>query len=1079
MLAVLLLRAGRVVSRTQLIDGLWGDSPPPTAAKAVNVYVSQMRKTLARNGVEAIATRPPGYVLTTDPEALDAARFERLAAAARERERAGEVEAAAALMGEALELWRGPALAGIELESEGRDDVARLDQLRLAAELDLVDYKLTLGEHEQLVPELERLAAQHPLDERIRGQLLLALYRSGRQAEALGAYRDARATLVNELGLEPSAPLQRLEQAILNHDPSLEAPTGVARRGSMQPVRRRRRAAAISAVIVLAVLATAAWRSLSDRANVLHVDADSVGVIDGDHASVLASLSVPARPVALAVGMHAVWLSTSRGALVRSDFAHPDRIASLLVGGRPGAIALARGSVWMLDADRGQLDRIDPTTQRVVKTIRVGNGPTAIASGFDALWIANELDGTLVRADAVTGATRTIPVGQHPDGVAVGAGSVWASDAGRSVVLRIQPGVGVVAAINVGSAPGALAYDGNSVWVANRDDGTVARIEPGSNSVQATIPIGSSADGVAVAGRSLWAISTADGTLARIDPATSRVVRTWKLGSSPAALAGEGSRLVVATQVAGGTHRGGTLRLVGDDGQPVTLDPATWWSSTGWSFLSVTNDGLLTVRRTPGSSGLQIVPDLARAAPLIREGGRSYTFQLRSGIRYSDGRPVRASDVRASFERLWKLRSPAESPELRLGLVGETRCSTGRRCDLSRGIRVDDTSGTVTFRLVRPNALFQRLLTLPFYDVLPMGTPARDGRLLPATGPYRITRFVPGRSVEAERNPLFRVWSTAAQPAGYPDRIAWLLRASDRASVAKVLDGGADYAVTTGPRPDVATISERHAAQVHNEPFPWLFYLFLNTHVAPFDDANVRRALNLAIDRRRIIDLAGGPLVARPTCQIIPPSFAGYRASCPYTIDPNPAGTWIAPDLDRARALLRKAGTPRTRVIVSTLHDPVRIAIGRYVTGLLRTLGFRAELLAFDDISSYYGYVSDSRHHAQIGLAGWGPDIRDPSAFFEPVLTCASYVPRSAVNANLAGYCDRRTDIDIRRAETLAATNPGASSELWAAIDRRIGMASPWVPLYATRWTDVLSNRLGNYEYNPMFGFLIDQAWVQ
>src|SRR5262245_49913422 len=132
-LAVLLLHAGQVVSRTQLIDGLWGDSPPPTAAKAVNVYVSQVRRTLARHGAEPIRTRAPGYVL--DVDALDAMRFQHLAATARDRERAGELEAAAAVMREALGLWRGPALAGIELEGEGRDAVAHLGELRLSAEL--------------------------------------------------------------------------------------------------------------------------------------------------------------------------------------------------------------------------------------------------------------------------------------------------------------------------------------------------------------------------------------------------------------------------------------------------------------------------------------------------------------------------------------------------------------------------------------------------------------------------------------------------------------------------------------------------------------------------------------------------------------------------------------------------------------------------------------------------------------------------------------------------------------------------------------------------------------------------------
>jgi predicted ATPase/DNA-binding SARP family transcriptional activator len=229
LLALLLLRAGAVVSRERLIEELWGESPPPTAGKALNVYVSQLRKTLARNGDSAIATRPPGYVLEVEPERVDAARFERLVAEARERVSAGDVAAASRLLREALALWRGPALHGIELEAAARNEIGRLDELRLAAQMDRIDCELSLGFHEQLLGELEALVVEQPLRERLRGQLMLALYRSGRQADALRCYREARETLVGELGIEPSMPLQRLERAILNQDPALEAPAGIPR----------------------------------------------------------------------------------------------------------------------------------------------------------------------------------------------------------------------------------------------------------------------------------------------------------------------------------------------------------------------------------------------------------------------------------------------------------------------------------------------------------------------------------------------------------------------------------------------------------------------------------------------------------------------------------------------------------------------------------------------------------------------------------------------------------------------------------------------------------------------------------
>ena len=227
-LAVLLLHANEFVSRERLIDELWGESPPPTARKAVNVYVSQLRKVLARNGLDPIATADGGYRLEVDAERLDTARLQQLLATARERAAAGELEAAAELLREALTLWRGPTLAGLLLESHGRDEVAQLDELRLTALMDRIDCDLALGRHEEVLSELHVLVGEHPLRERLRAQLMLALYRAGRQADALEAYQQAREVLVEELGIEPSPGLQRLQKGILSQDEALELPAGIA-----------------------------------------------------------------------------------------------------------------------------------------------------------------------------------------------------------------------------------------------------------------------------------------------------------------------------------------------------------------------------------------------------------------------------------------------------------------------------------------------------------------------------------------------------------------------------------------------------------------------------------------------------------------------------------------------------------------------------------------------------------------------------------------------------------------------------------------------------------------------------------
>ncbi len=227
-LAILLLHANELVARERLIDELWGESPPPTARKAVNGYVSQLRKALTRNGRDPITTVDGGYRIEVDAERLDTTRLQHLLAAARERASAGELEAAAELLREALALWRGPTLAGLLLESHGRDQVAQLDELRLTALMDRIDYELALGRHEEVLGELQVLVGEHPLRERLRGQLMLALYRADRQAEALEAYQQAREVLVEELGIEPSPALQRLQKGILIQDPALELPAGIA-----------------------------------------------------------------------------------------------------------------------------------------------------------------------------------------------------------------------------------------------------------------------------------------------------------------------------------------------------------------------------------------------------------------------------------------------------------------------------------------------------------------------------------------------------------------------------------------------------------------------------------------------------------------------------------------------------------------------------------------------------------------------------------------------------------------------------------------------------------------------------------
>src|SRR3954449_10144580 len=262
LLTYLLIHANEVVSAEQLIDELWGEQAPATAMKSVHVYVSQLRKALHANG-DLLVTRGSGYVLTLHDGDLDTQRFARRLAEAQQALEDGDARAAAGAARAALELWRGPALYDVAYESFAQTEAARLDELRLVAFETRIDADLVLGEHARLVGELEALVAEHPLRERCRAQLMLALYRCGRQSEALDVYRDARRLMIDELGIEPASELRELEQKILAQDPDLASPRlwrPAARRRAPETPRGERRGGRllVAGALLLGIAATLA-----------------------------------------------------------------------------------------------------------------------------------------------------------------------------------------------------------------------------------------------------------------------------------------------------------------------------------------------------------------------------------------------------------------------------------------------------------------------------------------------------------------------------------------------------------------------------------------------------------------------------------------------------------------------------------------------------------------------------------------------------------------------------------------------------------------------------------------------------
>ena len=816
-----------------------------------------------------------------------------------------------------------------------------------------------------------------------------------------------------------------------------------------------------------------------------HVDANAVGLISSATGKISEEVPVGATPSHLAVGEGAVWVTNADDDTVsRIDPVKRTVVQTIPVGSSPSGITTGNGAVWVANSLDGTVSRIDPRTNTVVQTIDVGNGPLGIAYAAGSVWVANTGDDTITKIDADSGRVKKTPLSIAATELAFGDGTLWASQRAANRVARIDPNTGKLAAtIPVGNGPTGIAFGDGAAWVANSLDGTVSRIDPDTNSVASTIGVGDGPTAVAVDRRAVWVSSQFDGTLARIDPRKNQVVRHLSVGNRPQGLATSGGNVLVAVRHSGAGHRGGTLRMRMNrrlHSNPIdSIDTAVAYLTTSWPILRMTGDGLVAFDQASGLAGTQLVPDLAVSLLAPTDGGRTYAFRLRNGIRYSNGRQVEASDFRTTFERDFRIGTPTTYYD---GIVGAARCRRiPKRCDLSRGIIADDAARTVTFHLVAADPEFLYKLALPFAYVVPAGTPPHDvgTRPLPATGPYRIASYRPKQALELVRNRYFHEWSQAAQPDGYADGIVLRIGGTADEAISDVVGGKADVLFLSEPASQsrLAELETRYASQVHTNPGKATQALFLNTRVAPFNRPDVRRALNYAADRAAALQAAGGPDGAQPTCQILPPGFPGYRPYCPYTAGSTIRGRWTAPDLAKARALVARSGTRGMKITVWSWTQAQ--GYNEFAVKLLRSLGYRTSTKVVGD--AYFNAVADSRNKAQIGFAGWQPDYPAASDFFRPTFGCASFVPDSgAQNTNIAEFCNARIDRQIEQASSEQATNPAAARGMWERVDRKIVEQAPWVPLHTLKVVDVLSNRVGNYQYSPAgFGMLIDQLWVR
>jgi YVTN family beta-propeller protein len=855
------------------------------------------------------------------------------------------------------------------------------------------------------------------------------------------------------------------------------------------PARKRPRITrgglAVAAVAGLALVAAMVALALTRSGGpdfLPRLDANSIGIIDAEAVGITEQLTIGSKPSAIAAGGGFVWVASEADGTVSRIDPTSRRVRTFDVGQSATGLAYGSRSLWVTNGEERTLVQINPDALSVVQPIAVENGPGPVAVGEDAVWVANTIDGTVSRIDLARGeAAEPVPVGPNPAGIAVGMGAVWVTSQAGGSVLRLDPGSGeVVGAVAVGNGPTGVAVGEGSLWVANRQDGTVSRIDPASNSVAATIPVGASPTGIAAGNRAIWVANEGDGTIARIDPDADRVDETIPVESSPSALALAKGAVWATTLPSLAAHRGGVLRIESVAHGCNCIDPA------GGSFPEIqfvfhlVYDGLLAYRHVGGIAGGGLVSNLAARVPTPADEGRTYTFQLRSGISYSDGTPVQASDVRFSLERLLTL-----NPEIFLGyfsgIVGASDCSARppERCDLSTGIEVDDATGRITIRLTEPDPDFLYKLAFPWASVVPTGTPLRLAKAepIPSTGPYRIASFDPDE-LRLVRNTHFRVWSPDARPDGYPNEIRFHLSEDVDAQLAAVERGRADW-MFGPPVERLKGILTRYPGRLHSDAAPWTDFMFLNTRVPPFHDLRVRQALNYAVDREGLVEVLGGTLVARTTCQILPPAFPGYRPYCPYTRSPNSGGIWTAPDFAKAEALVRASGTRGMRVEVFAYEAFGRVEYGRHFVSLLRRLGYQSSLRVIPSLPDYGEYVADSRNRAQIGSLGWYADSTAPALFLRDLFSCGSFVPESPSNQNLSAFCDPEIDAGITRAAAVQRSDPVRANALWVEVDRALVDRAAAVPLVNQRGVVFVSERVGNHEFHPQWGTLFDQLWVK
>ena len=593
-MAILVLHANHVVRSDQLKDGLWGTRWPVGATNTVQAFIARLRRALGEHAGDRaamIVTAAGGYMLRIDPEDIDLYRCQRLAADARVARTSGDHATAAALFEEALSPWDPDPLIDVCDEDLARVEIARLQDLRLGISEERFANDLDRGRHAEILGELSMAVQCHSTSERLLETLMTALYRCGRQTDALAAYTSYRARLGEEVGLDPSPRLRRLQGQILRHDPELVGsgrPAGAPPepRSSLTGQDPQLRAARASPprtppsegtapgashgwwrsrIVVATVVAAAAAVALLTALALgggshepQRISPNSLLRLDPTSAEVLADVPVedPSETELAAVPPRKVWVLSHNDQVISIVDTHTNRRTKTIggFGGRQlseqGGYSLlyADGSVWVAAANPNTVARVDPSSKRVEAVIPIPGKPTLLARGLGHVWVLSHDLSQVYEIDPKTNRARPAGLtGPGTNGLAVGEGAIWVVNYSDDTVSKINPRTGRAQTIPVGDAPGGIGIGYGYVWVSNDfgplpiNSQTLSQIDPSTGRVIHTIRLCKSTtalqtDVLATHGR-IWVACPASHSIVEVSPTDARVVRRIRAAYYPTALA--------------------------------------------------------------------------------------------------------------------------------------------------------------------------------------------------------------------------------------------------------------------------------------------------------------------------------------------------------------------------------------------------------------------------------------------------------------------------------------------------------------------------------------------------------------